>query len=95
MTRYTDDGCVAAGEVGMWVHRLHDDKSFLWEYVQVTVLEVVRGKRATWLHVRDEAGEEHRVLARRIYGEETASRWHPEEARAIWGARPSRREHHP
>jgi hypothetical protein len=76
----------------MWVHRLNDFKPFLWDYPKVTVLELVKGKRATWLRVVDEAGQEHRVLARRVYGEDAARRWHPEEARAIWGARPSRRE---
>ena len=91
MTRY-EDGYVAAGEIGMWVHRLNDDQPFLWEYPKVTVLSIVRGTRTTWLRVLDEQGEEHHVLARRIYGEEAARRWHPEEAQAIWGARPSRRE---
>jgi hypothetical protein len=91
MTRYAE-GYVAAGELGMWVHRLNDFKPFLWEYPKVTVLELVKGKRSTWLRVRDEAGRVHRVLARRVYGEEAARRWHPDEARAIWGARPSGRE---
>lgn len=87
MTRY-EEGYVAAGEIGMWVHRLNDYKPFLWDYPKVTVKSIIKGKRSTWLVVQDEAGQEHRVLARRVYGEEAARRWHPEEARAIWGARP-------
>ena len=95
MTAYDDDGCVAVGERGLWVHRLSRYKvggSYGWEYVGVEVIEKIVGQRTTWLRVRrlkesfiGPAGEVVKVVARQIYGEEAARRWHPKEAAQVWG----------